>query len=87
VACGERLPRRDGLGPAGDPAGPEAPPYPFEDESLAPEVDRPLLAALARGELSEEAAKAAYRLVATFKSWSDAHVEAVAEAFRRKARG
>lgn len=59
----------------------------FLDESLAPAVDRPLLAALARGELSEEQARAAYRLVVSFKSWSDAHAEAVAEAFRGRPPG
>lgn len=68
----------------GDPL---APPPTFQDESLAPAVDRPFLAALARGELSEEQARAAYRLVVSFKSWSDAHAEAVAEAFRGRPPG
>lgn len=60
----------------------ETPPV-FEDESLAPEVDRKLLLALARGELPEGQARLVYRLVYSFKSWCDAHTEVLTEEFRK----
>lgn len=60
----------------------ETPPV-FEDESIAPEVDRKLLLSLARGELPEDQARLVYRLVYSFKSWCDAHTEVLTEEFHR----
>lgn len=56
----------------------------FEDESIAPEVDRELLLSLARGELPEDQERLVYRLVYSFKSWCDAHTEALTEEFHKK---
>lgn len=56
----------------------------FADESIAPEVDRNVLLMLARGELPEEQARLVYRLVHTFKSWCEAHVEVLTEELSKK---
>lgn len=53
------------------------------DESLAPEIDRELLRALARKQLSEAKARAVYELVHRFASWNRAHGEVLLEEFRR----
>lgn len=54
----------------------------FEDESLAPEVDRDVLVALVRRELPQEQARLVYWLIYAFKSWSDAHNDVLVEEFR-----
>ena len=56
----------------------------FLDESLAPQVDQELLAALVRQELPEEDARLVYRLIHSFQSWSEAHTQIVAAEFRRR---
>lgn len=48
---------------------------PFVDESRAPPVDRDLLWALVRDELSEAEQRGAYRLIYSFRSWDAAHSE------------
>jgi hypothetical protein len=55
----------------------------FRNESLAPKVDQALIKALVRRELSAADARAVYRLVYSFKSWSEAHIDAVVRDFRR----
>ena len=59
------------------------PPPDYRDESLAPEVDRDLLLQLVRKELPERTTRAVHHLIISFKSWSKAHAEIVAEEFRR----
>jgi hypothetical protein len=59
-------------------------PLAFEDERLAPDVDRDVLVSLVRGELPEDEARVIYRLVYSFKSWCDAHTEVLAEQSRRR---
>jgi hypothetical protein len=54
---------------------------PFRDESLAPKVDRSLLLALVRRELPEGTARALYRLIYSFKSWSEAYCNTVVSDF------
>jgi hypothetical protein len=56
---------------------------PFRDEALAPKVDYALIKALVRRELSPADARAVYRLVYSFKSWSDAHIDALVRDFQR----
>ena len=60
-----------------------APPT-FEDESLAPEVDREVLVSLVRRQLSREHARLVYQLVYSFQSWSDAHNEELIKEFRNR---
>lgn len=55
----------------------------FWDESLAPEVDRGVLLRLVRRELSEAAARRAYDLIRSFKTWNDAYIEVSIEQYRR----
>jgi hypothetical protein len=55
----------------------------FRDESLAPKVDQALIKALVRRELSTADARAVYRLVYSFKSWSEAHINALVRDSRR----
>lgn len=56
----------------------------FKDESLAPDVDRPLLVALVRQQLSVEEARLVYRLIHSFASWNAAHAEVLIEEFHRR---
>jgi hypothetical protein len=56
---------------------------PFRDEALAPNVDQALIKALVRRELSTADARAVYRLVYSFKSWSDAHINALVRDYQR----
>lgn len=56
----------------------------FQDESLAPELDRELLIRLARRELPEKYARLAYRLIHSFASWRNCYADLVAEEFRSK---
>ena len=60
-----------------------SPAPPFRDESLAPQIDERLLRALVRRQLSEETARAVYRLIHSFKSWMDAHSRVLIEEFQR----
>jgi hypothetical protein len=53
----------------------------WHDESLAPDVDRGLLVALVQKKLSDESARAVYRLIHSFKSWHTAHQEALVAEF------
>jgi hypothetical protein len=55
----------------------------FRDESFAPTVDRELLTRLVRSELSEPEARAAYRLIHSFKSWTTAHTEILIAEYHR----
>jgi hypothetical protein len=55
------------------------PPPVFKDESLAPDVDRDILMSLVRRDLPEDQARLVYMLTYSFKSWSDAHLEALTE--------
>jgi hypothetical protein len=55
----------------------------FREKRLAPEVDHKLLRALVREELPEKTARDAYRLVHSFKSWSDAYCELLVLEFPR----
>lgn len=54
----------------------------YEDDALAPDVDRPLLVRLIRGQLDPSSAAAVNRLVLSFASWRDAHAELAAAEFR-----
>ncbi|HEX5443906.1 MAG TPA: hypothetical protein VFW87_08770 [Pirellulales bacterium] len=54
----------------------------YEDDALAPAVDRPLLVDLIRGQLDPSAAAAVNLLILTFGSWRDAHAELAAAEFR-----
>ena len=56
----------------------------FRDESLAPEVDENLIDALIRQELAGEDARLVYRLIESFKSWSDAHEKILVRDFRSR---
>lgn len=56
----------------------------FRDESLAPEVDRDLLLALVRRQLPEADARLVYRLIYSFKSWSEMHTQLLIEEFHRR---
>jgi hypothetical protein len=49
---------------------------------LAPKVDQALIKALVRRELSVADARAIYRLVYSFKSWSEAHCDALVRDFQ-----
>ena len=69
--------------PHTDPPSAFEPPRQFQDESLAPEVDRELLQALVRRELTEETARAVYHLIHSFRSWNEAHAQILIEEFRR----
>ena len=62
----------------------QAAPPAFEDESLAPEVDRKVLVSLVRRQLSREHARLIYQLIYSFQSWSDAHDEVLIEEFRNR---
>ena len=55
----------------------------FLDESLAPEVDEPLLRSLIRQELPEKVARAVYRLICSFASWHHAHTKLLLEELKR----
>ncbi len=55
----------------------------WSDESLAPTVDHGLLQALVRKELSDENARALYRLMHSFASWNAAHAEALVAEYHR----
>jgi hypothetical protein len=55
----------------------------FRDEAQAPTVDNELLVKLVRGELPERSARAVYRLVHSFKSWTNAHAQVVIAEYRR----
>lgn len=55
----------------------------FQDEALAPPVDRGLLGKLVRNELSEVRATEVYRLVISFRSWDEAHTEILTEFHRQ----
>jgi hypothetical protein len=55
-------------------------------EGAAPPIDRALLRAVVRQQLSELAARFVYRLVHSYKSWNDAHSEILVEEFRRQSR-
>jgi len=57
----------------------------FRDESLAPEVDRELVRALVRRELPEEPASLVFRLIYSFRSWNEAHTQALIEEYRKVA--
>ena len=59
----------------------------FRDESQAPTVDRDLLTQLVRGELSEPVARAVYRLIHSFKSWTEAHTEILISEYHRRREG
>lgn len=54
----------------------------FDDESLAPEVDRAVLVSPVNRELSTDESRRVYRLVYSFKSWYDAHNEVLLEQSR-----
>jgi len=64
----------------------------FRDESLAPEVDLDIVRALVRRELvrrelvrrelPEETASLVFRLIYSFRSWHDAHTQALIEQYR-----
>lgn len=56
----------------------------FRDESLAPEVDRDLLLALVRRQLSEDDSRLLYRLIYSFRSWNEAHAQVLIEEFQRR---
>lgn len=60
-------------------------PMPFRDESLAPRVDETLLRELVRRNLSEDAARSVYRLIYSFRSWTEAHTLILLEEFRKGA--
>jgi hypothetical protein len=59
----------------------------FEEERLAPPVDRDLLRSLARRELSEAAARPVFRLILRFQSWRDAYKLLLVEEFHRSSQG
>ena len=50
----------------------------FRDESFAPQVDHALLEALVAGQLPTDDAQAAYRLITSFKSWNQQHIQILA---------
>jgi hypothetical protein len=54
----------------------------FRDERLAPKVDHALLLKLARDDLPEGAARDVYRLIVSFKTWSDAYCDLVVREYR-----
>jgi hypothetical protein len=56
----------------------------YRSESEAPKVDRSLLLEYLRGELPEFTARAVEHLIDSFRSWSRAHAESVAEEYLRK---
>lgn len=55
----------------------------FLDESSAPEVDEALLRSLIRQELPEKVARAAYRLIYSYKSWHQAHALVLLDEFKK----
>lgn len=58
-------------------------PAKYQDEAKAPPVDRELLVRLVRNELPEEEVQRVYQIVDSFKSWTLAHDEIVAQQFER----
>jgi hypothetical protein len=56
----------------------------WSDESLAPAIDERLLQELVQGKLAEPKARALYRLIHSFKSWDEAHTQAMLAEQRRQ---
>lgn len=56
----------------------------FRNEDLAPAVDRNLLLALVRRQLSPNQARSVYQRIHAFRSWSEAHAEILIAEFRRQ---
>ena len=58
-------------------------PAKYQEEAKAPPVDRDLLFRLVRNELPREEVRRVYEIVDSFKSWTLAHDEIVAEQYER----
>ena len=57
---------------------------PMRDEKNAPAVDQTTLDALVRDELAEKEARAAHRLILSYRTWNDAYVETLIREYHRR---